>query len=141
MSTVYVYSDACECYAPDEAITFNQDPIPAFPVLGMSFSAPDTMNLTLPGLYRVDYTFTPKCVGTTLAVFLDDEELPGSRFCATIAPSELVGHVFFLLGTTDVPVSLTLRNVGEHHAETQCCHDCRGAVKASLLCTAIVVAT
>ncbi len=108
----------------------------------MTFVGPSTMYLTLPGIYRIDYTFLAKCAGTTLALFQNGVEIPGSRYTSQIAPDSVKGFVFFLVEDASTPIAITLRNVNPcQYAEVDCKCLLDNVVNASMLVTGIVVAT
>ena len=105
----------------------------------MTFIAPDSIQLTLPGTYRVDYLLIPTQVYTTLALFLNGTEIPGSRYTTNVPPSPVDGTVIFTLEAGDVPAVLTLRNVDPMNSATLVVGQLPNTVNASLLITAIDV--
>ncbi len=128
---------ACQSVASGNAVQFDQPPQPNTPVLGVSFLAPDALAITRPGLYRVDYSLLAKRCGSTFALFLNDNEVPGSRYTVPSSGGPLVGHAFFALTDTDVPVTLRLRNV-DHHTAVIEAGNLPSTVNASMIITVLV---
>jgi len=135
---LYLHNIGDGYFAPGEAVTFAQPAVPAFPILGMSCVSPAMVNLTAPGIYNVEYMFRPQNAHTALALFLDNHEIPGSRYESLSASETLMGRASFILSPSDVPANLTLRNV---HPTQQAVLDpgsLSNVVAASMKSTAII---
>ena len=133
-SQMYLYNYGPGVFAPSTAIAFDQLPLPGSSVVGMTLIDDETVQLTAVGLYRVDYRFDPYGINTTLALFLDGAELPGSRFTVGEAPVPISGMVLFEL-SGEVPVLLQLRTVDPDHNAELVVGEFSSTVNACLLIT------
>ena len=116
VSSLYLSNCGMNSFAPHEPICFDKPPVPGHAVIGMEYIAPHTICLNLPGMYEVKYSFIPSFINTTLALFLDDEEIPGTRYTAADAPVAIEGFALFCLPPSHCPHFLTLRNVNSTHS-------------------------
>ena len=137
MSELYLYNYCANHFSPHAAIKFDQPPVPGAAVPGMVLVGDDTVKICAKGLYRVDYSFTPYSVNTTLAVFLDGVEIPGSRYTSEDAPVAIHASVVFEVNC-GMPGLLQLRNVRSTHDAELVVASMPNTVNASLLVSAIM---
>lgn len=132
LAASFVYATGSQVVPSGSTVDFNNPPVP-FPLpVGIGFTAPDTYNFGVAGLYSVSYFFAPLTANSTFALFLDGTEVPGSRYTNLSASDGVLGNV--LVPVTAVPATLTLNNVGMGNATSQA-GSLAGTVSASLSVT------
>jgi len=124
-------------YSPGNAVTFDQACVPNGTVNGMTFLAPSSVQLTLPGHYIIHYIFNTTAVNMTLALFLDNVEIPGSRYSSSNTSLAINGQVSFVI-TSGLPALLTLQNVDPAQDITLFSSGLSNCVNTSMNITAMV---
>lgn len=106
---LYVYNIDDTVVPAGSPVPFNQPEVNL--TSGMSFNAPSTINITLAGRYSVNYTIVAQEAVSTLALFLNGVEIPGTRYASDMAPASIVSTMAFAVTQAQLPAALTLVNV------------------------------
>ncbi len=96
---------------PGKTVVFNQEPIINAFLSGISFVTPGSVRLTDSGVYEVAFFAQPRIANVTLALFIGDQEIAGTRHTAISSTSTLHAQTLFRVEAFQLPATLTLRNV------------------------------
>ncbi len=113
---LYAFSFAVQEIPSGGKVSFDQGAILSRNATALNFSAMDTIQLLEPGNYFVTTYLMPHSAGSTFALFVDEEEVYGSRYTAINSTNIPAQHLIVL---EDVPKDLSLRNVGSRSELTQ----------------------
>lgn len=118
-SFIYLYRTGESEVDPGADFSFNNLPVPLTPPPPISMALSSTAVLGNAGVFEISFSIMPSTINDEVALFINGEEAPGTRFDGKGANKRICGHALLEIAGTQLPASLTLRNVCGHPIRTK----------------------
>ena len=132
-SYAYVYNMGVQTVEQHSAVSFNQPPVLSRDIY---FTPTSELTVTEAGVYSITIYALNNTANTTLALFMNNVEIDGSRFTAVNENAGLNGKFLLVINSRDLPAVLTVKNVDDEPAVIES-GKLNSVVNASLLITKI----